>query len=377
MNVLVPVGTRPEIIKLAPVIHRLRADGHHVRVVATGQHFDANLTDVFYQQLGFEPDEQWQLADSESERLAEILRRGLEEMVTHQPDLLLVVGDTWTVPLLCLAARRHQVPIAHLEAGLRSFNPTSMEEVNRRVAGASAQLHFAPTETAAAFLRAEGIEPERIFVVGNPVLDVLRTFGTKRAARETRRGVTMTAHRPTNVDDPERLTRLVTLAERLMVIAPPVVFPLHPRTRQRLHDFDLWSRLNASGVTLLDPLPYDGMLDQLSRSLVVVTDSGGVQEEAAWLGLPVVVLRRSTPRWEGVDAGTSVLCGLDIDQGVAAVARFCTEQQQEQVAATACRYGDGYTANHVARILAAPETLPLLALDEPDFVGQPVPQGRA
>jgi UDP-N-acetylglucosamine 2-epimerase (non-hydrolysing) len=148
---------------------------------------------------------------------------------------------------------------------------------------------------------------------------------------------------------------------------------VHPRTRARLDESGGMATLEAAGVQLLEPLPYDDMLSLLATARVVLTDSGGLQEEASWLGVPVVVLRRSTPRWEGVDAGTSVLAGLDIDVALDAATRFCDPDEQRRVAATPCPYGDGHTSARVAEILADPATAGLLTIEEPDFVQRPVP----
>jgi UDP-N-acetylglucosamine 2-epimerase (non-hydrolysing) len=368
VRVLVPVGTRPEIVKLAGVVRRVRAHGHEVRVVATGQHFDASLTDAFFEGLGLVPDERWTLPSGEAERVGEILSRAFTEMATTQPDLVLVLGDTYTVPLFCLAARRHQIPVAHLEAGLRSFNQTSMEEVNRKVAAATAAVHLAPTSLAARFLRDEGVSESRIFVVGNPVIDALVELGISSSPLEERSGILLTAHRPTNVDDPVRMAALVEIIEHLVSRYDKVTFPLHPRTRARLIDFELLGRLEATqGVVLSEPLAYEPLLEHMRCSKVVVTDSGGIQEEAAFLGVPTVVLRSSTPRWEGVIAGIAQLAGLEVDEVLAAVTSFMTPEEQTKVAATPCPYGDGTTGEQVASLLDDPGLAPLLEIAEPDL----------
>ena len=377
MKVLIPLGTRPEIVKLAPVVHACRVAGLEVRTVATGQHHDANLTDTFFDELDLHPDDRWTLAGTDTERLGHLLTRAADEVARSRPDLVLVLGDTNTVPAFCLAARRARVPVAHLEAGMRSGNPTSMEEVNRKVAAACASLHLAPTDVAAAFLRAEGVPGERIRVVGNPVIDVLAARGVSRRPPSERAGVVVTAHRATNVDDPVRLAGLVEIVRGLAALAPPVVFPVHPRTAARLEATGLRAQLDVPGVELMEPLPYGAMLDALGRSLLVVTDSGGLQEEASWLGLPAVILRRSTPRWEGVRAGASVLVGMDVDHALAAAARLLDPVEQERVAAIPCPYGDGTTGPTVADILADPATASLLELAEPDFTDGSLPASLA
>jgi UDP-N-acetylglucosamine 2-epimerase (non-hydrolysing) len=369
VKILVPFGTRPEIIKLAPVVRTLKERGFDVTTVATGQHYDGSLTDAFYEQLAFRPDARWTLEGDDATRTAEILKLAHREISGRRPDLVLLLGDTYTVPLFCLAARRHRVPIAHLEAGLRSFNETSLEEVHRKVAGALASLHFAPTRMAADFLRAEGVSEERIRVVGNPVIDVLIDAGVQALRPEERHGVVFTAHRATNVDDPVRLDQIVGLVLRLAEEVGPVTFPVHPRTRARLEASGSLDALSVDGVTLLPPVPYRAMLTMLSGAKVVVTDSGGLQEEASWLGVPVVVLRRSTPRWEGVAARTAVLTGVDVDRALQAAVRFAAPEEQERIRKVPCPYGDGHTAERVANVLEDPTTARLLRLVEPELEG--------
>jgi UDP-N-acetylglucosamine 2-epimerase (non-hydrolysing) len=373
MRVLVPFGTRPEIVKLAPVVRALRAVGIDVTVAATGQHYDPELTDVFYDELGVRPDRMGELHGTTAERLGAMLTDALRLVATVRPEIVLVLGDTHTVPCFCLAARTERTPIAHLEAGLRSFNETSIEEVNRRVGAATASLHLAPTELAARFLRAEGVPGERIRVVGNPVLDVLRELGIAVHPPEERQGVVLTAHRATNVDDPTRLEQLVRLAQDLARKVGPVTFPLHPRTRARLETAGMLDRLQIDGVFLCPPLPYRDMVERVARSRVVVTDSGGLQEEAAWLGVPVVVLRRSTPRWEAVAAGGSVLTGMDAERALAATLELVTPDAQARIAALPCPYGDGHTATRVADLLTDPASRSLLQLQEPDYVDKAPP----
>jgi UDP-N-acetylglucosamine 2-epimerase (non-hydrolysing) len=372
-DVLVPVGTRPEIVKLAPVVRALREVGIVPRVVATGQHHDESLAGSFFADLGIEPDERWTLPSDDADRVGAILSAAFRHIERSRPDLVLVLGDTYTVPLFCLAARRHAVPVAHVEAGLRSFNERSMEEVDRRVAAATATLHFAPTELARQFLLREGVPEARIRVVGNTVVDALRDLRIAPVPVREREGVVVTAHRPTNVDDPETLAALVRLIRRLAVEVGPVTFPVHPRTQSRLDESGMLGLLDHPNIKLMGPVPYEQMLELLARARVVVTDSGGLQEEASYLGVPVVVLRRSTPRWEGVQAGTSVLVGLDAERAVLAAGRLSAPEEQDRVAAVACPYGDGRAAERIAAVLVDPATAPLLSLDEPNFLDGSMP----
>jgi len=369
-SVLVPFGTRPEIVKLAPVVTALRAAGGSVRTVATGQHTDPGLADAFFSDLALEPDVRWDLpTGSESERVGAMLTAAFDELArTPRPDALLLLGDTYTVPLFALAARRHRVPVVHLEAGLRSFNDESVEEGNRRAVAGLAAFHLAPTALASHMLEAEGVPTERIAVVGNPVTDSLRRFGPRPVALAKRHGIVVTAHRATNVDDPERLRTLVELVTRLGAELGPVRFPLHPRTRDRLVGSGLLEQLScASGVFVEPPLRYGQMLEAVAGARAVVTDSGGLQEEAAWFGVPVVVLRRSTPRWEGVLAGTSALTGLDASRALAAARSFIDPVAQRRAAAAPCPYGDGHVGPRITSVLSDPATRALVTVAEPDL----------
>jgi UDP-N-acetylglucosamine 2-epimerase (non-hydrolysing) len=376
-HVLVPFGTRPEVVKLAPVVAALQAAGHRVGVVDTGQHTDPALSSQLQAALGLTPGHRFQLPTDPAERIGALHADAARAVAGFAPDLVLALGDTNTVPAYALAARAAGVPFAHLEAGLRSLNPRSVEEVNRRVAAATAHLHFAPTERAAAFLAAEGVDAERVFVVGNPVIDTLVARGVRRVPPAERAGVLVTAHRPTNVDDPVRLARLVGVVRALAEEVGPVTFPVHPRTAARLSAAGLTEVLHHPGITLTGPVDYDVLLAALASARLVVTDSGGIQEEAAYLGVPVVVLRGSTPRWEGVEAGTTTLAGLADDRAAAAVlvaaAGHTSPGGQDRAGTVPCPYGDGTTGPQVAAVLADERTDTLLALDEPDFTGGRLP----
>ncbi|GLY06656.1 MULTISPECIES: UDP-N-acetylglucosamine 2-epimerase (non-hydrolyzing) [Actinoplanes] len=370
-RIVLAFGTRPEVIKLAPVAAALRAAGHRVLAVDTGQHADAAMSADVQDTLGLTADLRLTLPPG-PDRLGALVSGAVRTLAAHPADLVLTLGDTHTVPAYALAARNTGIPFAHLEAGLRSFNPRSVEEVNRRVAAATAQIHFAPTARAATFLADEGVPARRIFVVGNPVIDTLRLRGVTPVPPAVRTGVLVTAHRASNVDDPDRLARLTDLIGRLAEIGP-VRFPVHPRTRARLREHGLEARL----ATAEEPLPYDRLLHALAHARVVVTDSGGLQEEAAYLGVPAVVLRRSTPRWEGVETGAAVLTGIgsdtEADRALRAAQRLSTPDELERIAALPCPYGDGHTGGKVAAILADPALDPLLALDEPDYTDGTLP----
>lgn len=368
MRITVPVGTRPEVIKLAGVVAALRGAGHDVRCIATGQHTDPRMAGSFFEDLDCPPDETWELTGSEGERVGRLLSLAFEEVAAHPADAVLVLGDTYTAPLMAMAARRCGIGVIHLEAGLRSFNERSMEESNRKMVASLATIHLAPTELAAGFLRREGVPGERIRVVGNPVIDALVASGVPKVAPAARRGTLLTAHRATNVDDPDRLAELARLVRELGSTAGPVTFPLHPRTRTRLSDAGLLGIVEGSpGVEVAEPLPYAELLRRLASSRLVVTDSGGLQEEAAYFGIPVVVLRATTPRWESVSMGAAALTGLHAVRVMAAVRDLSEPAMLERIAAMPCPYGDGTTAARVVEALADPVLLSLLTPREPEL----------
>lgn len=369
-------GTRPEVVKLAPVVHALRDRGAAVVAIATGQQSDPRLTDATFAAANLKPDVVWKLGDdSYANRAGRLYGAAVEYLANCPADAVAVVqGDTSTVPLVAHAARRAEHPVVHVEAGLRSLNQQSQEETNRKMAAATASIHFAPTELAAMFLRAEGVDPRRIFVVGNTACDAMRLAGVQRLPIDARSGVVMTAHRATNVDDPVRLAEIVRIVADLAAMTGRVVFPVHPRTRDRLRAFDLTASLEAiADVELCDPLPYDRMLDELAAAKLIVTDSGGLQEEAAWLGVPCVVMRQSTPRWEGVMNGTAILCGVSRDKVVAAANRLLTPAALTHAATTPCPYGNGDSAAPIADILIGSRADDLLRLVEPDFTDGRLP----
>lgn len=362
-------GTRPEVVKLAPVAHALREAGADVVMVATGQQSDPALIDATFRDAGLAPDVIWKGRESSyNRRSGELYSNAMDYLSSLDSDAVAVVqGDTATVPLVAHAARRCGLPVVHVEAGLRSLNQQSLEESDRRIAAAVSSIHFAPTDLAAGFLRSEGVEEERIFVVGNTACDALRDSGVERVPVEQRKGVMFTAHRATNVDDPARLATIVEILEDLAE-RQEVTFPVHPRTLDRLRAYGLYDRLAAvPGVTLTEPMHYLEMLQTMAASKLVVTDSGGLQEEAAWFGIPCIVMRQSTPRWEGIVAGTAALAGVNRKHVAMLVDDMLTDQRLAEVDQLPCPYGDGHTAARIVEVLTSRQADTLLTLNEPDY----------
>jgi len=316
MHILHVVGARPNFMKAAPVFHALRMR-HGVRqtIVHTGQHYDANLSDVFFSQLEMPvPDVNLAVGSgSHARQTAEVMTRFEPVVLETKPDVVLVYGDVNSTVAAALACAKLGVRVGHVEAGLRSFDRSMPEEINRLVTDQLADALYTPSEDGDINLKREGVSPEKIFRVGNVMIDSLVKL-LPFAQRQSRSGIPeryalVTLHRPANVDDSATLKSLL---ESLLEVNQDlsVVFPAHPRTRQRISDFGL----NAEQLQLLDPLPYLDFLNLQSRATVVITDSGGIQEETTYLGVPCLTLRENTERPVTVSLGTNVLVGRDPDK---------------------------------------------------------------
>jgi UDP-N-acetylglucosamine 2-epimerase len=328
MRVVTVVGSRPEFVKAAAVSHRVRERYDEV-LVHTGQHYDPEMSQVFFDELPIPaPDRELGVGSAPAAiqvgRMLEALEPLLRELAA---DLVVVHGDTNSTLAGALAAAQLRLPLAHVEAGMRSFDRAMPEELNRVLTDHASSLLFASTETAVRNLVREGIE-RSVHLVGDTSADVL--LAKARVARE-RVGVLManglepgdylllTAHRAGNVDDPERLRRLVELVLRL---PRPVVFPVHPRTRARLEATGLTGRLQGvGGLHLIDPVPYLESLTLAIHARAVVTDSGGLQKEAYLVEVPCVTLRDRTEWVETVATGWNVLVDLDAAAALAALER--------------------------------------------------------
>ena len=318
------VGARPNFIKMAALLQEAgRRPEFSARLIHTGQHYSPEMSATFFEELRLPlPDVNLDVCSgTQTAQTADIMRKIEPEFLEHRPDLLLVVGDVTSTMAATLVASKLGIPVAHVEAGLRSFDRRMPEEINRLVTDAISDYLFASEPSGAANLLAEGVAREKVFLVGNVMIDTLLCF-RERASREPileRLGLeaggyaVATLHRPSNVDDPEQLRGLVgvleCLAERL-----PVVFPVHPRTR---------GRLEAAGglpgrLLLTPPLGYLEFLRLTSEARLVLTDSGGIQEETTILGVPCLTLRENTERPVTIEQGTNRLAGTDPAQILAA-----------------------------------------------------------
>jgi UDP-N-acetylglucosamine 2-epimerase (non-hydrolysing) len=336
MHILHVVGARPNFMKAAPVLRALgQREGVRQTLVHTGQHYDANMSDVFFRELGMpEPDVNLGVGSgSHSRQTAEIMTR-FEPVVTERcPDLVLVYGDVNSTVAAALVCAKLLVRVGHVEAGLRSFDRTMPEEVNRLVTDQIADLLFTPSRDGNANLAREGVAAEKVHLVGNVMIDTLvrllpraeERWPGLRSGLELAPGpraahgyALVTLHRPSNVDDPEGL-RGIMRALRGIAGDLPTVFPVHPRTRRRLEELGL--HVPGPRLRFIEPVGYLDFLALQRHATVVITDSGGVQEETTFLRVPCLTVRKNTERPITVDEGTNVLVGQDMDRLRLEVAR--------------------------------------------------------
>ncbi len=352
MKIVTVIGNRPQFVKAAAVSGPLR-ERHEELLVHTGQHYDDELSAVFVRELDMPvPDIELGLGGgSNTEQTARMIGALGELLGDEGPDAVLVYGDTNSTLAGALAAAQARIPVAHVEAGMRSFDRAMPEELNRVVTDHVSDLLLVPSRTAADNLAREGVAGA-VQVVGDVMVDVARLLAPRARADDgplraagvvAGEYVLVTAHRAGTVDDPQRLERLVEL---LLGVALPVVLPLHPRTRARLEAAGLLDRL-AAATTLLPPLGPLAFAALLTRARAVLTDSGGVQKEAYLAGVPCVTLRDRTEWVETVEAGWNVLVDLDAAAAHAALGTDPPAQRPEL-------YGDGHAAG---RVVAALTTL--------------------
>lgn len=366
MKVLVVLGTRPEAIKLAPVILELRRrPGVSCRVCATAQHRE--MLDQALRLFGIVPDHDLGIMTENQSpaQVAAAVLAGLEPILTaERPDWVLVQGDTTTVAAAALGAFYAGVRVGHVEAGLRTGDRRRPfpEEINRRVAGVTADLHFAPTERARQNLLAEGVDPQAVIVTGNPVIDALRWVVAQPppaeasrllAGAEVERGrrlLLVTAHRRESFGD-----GIANICLALRQIAQTfrdvvVVYPVHPNPNVREPVHRLLD--GVPNILLTPPLDYAVLVHLMARAFLVLTDSGGIQEEAPGLGKPVLVLREVTERPEAVEAGAARLVGTDPEAIVRVASRLLTDPDEyRRMARPVSPYGDGLAAVRIADAL--------------------------
>lgn len=324
MKILNICGARPNFMKIAPLMRAFAArPGFTTRLVHTGQHYDENMSRAFFDDLHLpRPDVNLEVGSaSHAVQTALIMQRFEPVVLRERPDAILVVGDVNSTVACALVAVKLGVPTLHVEAGLRSFDRSMPEEINRLLTDAISELLFVTEPSGVANLEREGIPPSRIHLVGNVMIDTLRAHQTlaERSPILQRLGLTargyavLTLHRPATVDHPEVLAGVCTALEEIQR-AMPLVFPVHPRTRGQLERSGLLPRLQRwPNLRLTEPLGYLDFLKLMSAAAVVLTDSGGIQEETTVLGVPCLTLRENTERPITIEQGTNQLVGMNPD----------------------------------------------------------------
>jgi UDP-N-acetylglucosamine 2-epimerase (non-hydrolysing) len=316
-------AARPNFMKIAPLYHALmRERWCEPVIVHTGQHYDPNMSEAFFRDLDLPPAHHnlGVGSGSHAEQTAGVMIAYEQLCISHRPDWVVVVGDVNSTMACTLSAKKLNILVAHLEAGLRSFDRSMPEEINRLVTDSLADMLWTPSPDADLNLEREGAPPERVIRVGNIMIDAFEMMRSKisSARMADRLGLTagrygvVTIHRPVNVDDSVTLAAIV---EQLVAMPPivPLVFPVHPRTRNRLVQAKLLDRLkDAVGVYVLEPLGYVDFMSLLMDAAVAITDSGGIQEETTYLGVPCITLRENTERPITVTEGTNRLVRLDM-----------------------------------------------------------------
>jgi len=316
MNILHVIGARPNFMKVAPV-HAALASRNAVDqiLIHTGQHYDAFMSDIFFQQLGI-PEPNYNLnvgSGSHARQTAEIMMRLEPVIIEKKPDVVLVYGDVNSTVAAALVCSKLLVPLGHVEAGLRSFDRTMPEEINRMLTDRVADWLFTPSIDGNENLAREGIDLEKVHLVGNVMIDTLVRLlpHVKPAEYGDKSYILVTLHRPSNVDDPSELSSILGALNEI-ARATDVVFPVHPRTRQMMRE--LKGIGFAPKLRLIEPVGYLEFLGLQRKAALVITDSGGIQEETTFLRVPCITIRENTERPATVSIGTNVLVGRDMDR---------------------------------------------------------------
>jgi UDP-N-acetylglucosamine 2-epimerase (non-hydrolysing) len=356
MKVSIILGTRPEIIKMSPIVRVLEKRDLEFFILHTGQHYSFNMDQVFFEQLKI-PQPKYNLkvgSGTHAEETGKMLM-GIERVLLEEkPDVVLVQGDTNTVLAGALVSVKVNIPVGHVEAGLRSYDRNMPEEINRVVADHVSHLLFAPTEKAKENLLKEGIEDEKIFVTGNTIVDAVyqnvelaesslgkSVFESLGIADEDY--FLATVHRQENVDNPRRLKGII---EGLNLVQEyfglPIIYPIHPRSRKRMKEYGL----DCGRIVLVEPLDYLSFLLLESRAKLIFTDSGGVQEEACILKVPCVTLRDNTERPETLEVGANVLAGAE-PRSILEKAKIMIESDRSW----SNPFGDGRAGERIVNVL--------------------------
>jgi UDP-N-acetylglucosamine 2-epimerase (non-hydrolysing) len=358
-RIAIVLGTRPEIIKMSPVIRELERKRINFFILHTGQHYSYNLNQVFFEQLEL-PKPKYNLevgSGSHAEETGKMLIRIEKVLLEEKPGVVLVEGDTNSVLAGALAAVKLHIKVGHIEAGLRSYDRNMPEEINRVIADHCSDYLFAPTQKAKTILLREGIPEEKIFVTGNTIVDAIyqnlelakRTlnFELRTLNLESKNYFLVTLHRQENVDNRERFASILEGLDKVATeFHLPVVYPIHPRSRKMMEHFNL----EPKNLELIEPLDFLSFLQLESNAKLILTDSGGVQEEACILGIPCVTLRDNTERPETLEVGSNILAG-DIPEKILK----CSQIMLGKGNNWQNPFGDGKAGKRIVEILTSVE----------------------
>ncbi len=349
MKILNVVGARPNFMKIAPIVEEMKkAPGLDGVLVHTGQHYDEGMSDVFFRDLGIPvPDVCLGVGSgSHAEQTGQIMVEFEKVCLREKPDVVVVVGDVNSTMACTIVAAKLLIPVAHVEAGLRSFDRTMPEEINRLVTDALASILFTTSRDADENLKREGVDPSKIHFAGNVMIDTLlkhrRKAGDVRIEKPAKYAL-VTLHRPSNVDDPNVLGPILEALNQISK-SIPVLFPIHPRTAKRVQDFGF----TMNGIQMMEPLGYLEFLNLESTATVVLTDSGGLQEETTILGVPCLTLRNNTERPVTITHGTNMMVGPDKGRILEAFRRIMNGDWKPSGPP---EYWDGHAAERIVRVI--------------------------
>lgn len=358
MFVSLVTGTRPQIVKTAPVLMALQEAGIEHEFVHTGQHYDYEMAGAFIDGLGLQSPMDLNIGPGDyCQQTYSILEKLRSHYLKRRPDYMVVPGDTTSALGAALVGFKMEIPVCHLESGLRRYDLTFQEEMNRRLIDHGSSALFAPTETAVRNLESEDVLGA-VYHIGDTMYDILKDHLPRFIGESTRRSVrdrlkietdefaVLTLHRRENVDSPSVLS---TIIAALNALDFPIVFPIHPRTRKQIEEFGL--ELDTSHIQVLDPLPYDDFMTLVAGSKLTITDSGGIQKECYLLNVPLVSLQTRTEWVETVERGANILTDLALDSIVA----NCHRMYGRHLSNDPSVYGDGAAAKRIPPILESGE----------------------
>lgn len=383
MKIAVVLGTRPEIIKMAPIIDEIINRDIDLCLIHTGQHYDKEMSDNFFRDLEIpSPDYNIHVGSGSHGKQTGLMMKGIEEvLMDEKPDIVLVQGDTNAVLAGALVASKLHIAVGHVEAGLRSFDMTMPEEINRRACDVTSTMYFIPTEESAINLLAEGFSRKNLFITGNTVVDACfrhLEIAKKRGFEEKSLAdldidnmdniLTLTMHRAENVDDKARVTNIIEALKELDQMN--IIFPIHPRTKNTLQNFGLFDELNdLDHVHIIKPLGYLDFLQLTAKSTLILTDSGGLQEEAITLDVPALTLRYNTERPETVAAGGNILVGSDKDVILENANKILNDEEFAQKMRNAPNpYGQGNSAQQTVDAIKDYYDKGLLNIEAPEDI---------